>query len=70
MHEDEFLIEQADFINGTLPKRSKVIFGKTFVICKQVIRFASIAGQEFEVFTVLTSTHDPFIPRGCAGVGR
>lgn len=32
LHEDESLIEQTDFINGILPKRSKVMLRKTFVI--------------------------------------
>lgn len=37
LHEDESLIEQADFLAGTLPKRSKVMVRKTFVISKQVV---------------------------------
>jgi len=37
LHEDEYLIEQADFMQGQLPKPSKVMVRKTFVISKQVV---------------------------------
>jgi mRNA interferase MazF len=37
LNDDEILIEQSDFIDGLLPKRSKVIVRKTFVISSRVI---------------------------------
>jgi mRNA interferase MazF len=37
MNDDEIVIEQSDFSAGILPKRSKVMVRKTFVISKQVI---------------------------------
>ncbi|MEE2001493.1 type II toxin-antitoxin system PemK/MazF family toxin [Alkalimonas sp. MEB108] len=37
LHEDESLIEQADFLSGSLPKSSKAMVRKTFVISKQVV---------------------------------
>ena len=37
LHADEYLIEQADFMQGQLPKPSKVMIRKTFVISKQMV---------------------------------
>lgn len=37
LHSDESLLEQDDFSHGILPKRSKVMVRKTFVISKQVV---------------------------------
>ncbi|NEX17747.1 MAG: hypothetical protein C1943_14275 [Halochromatium sp.] len=37
LNEDEILIAQSDFLVGQLPKRSKVMVRKTFVISKQVV---------------------------------
>ena len=37
LNDDEILIDQSDFLVGELPKRSKVMVRKTFVISKQVI---------------------------------
>jgi mRNA interferase MazF len=37
VHDDEFIINTTDLIDGTLPKRSKVMIRKTFVISKNII---------------------------------
>ena len=37
IHDDETLIENKDFIAGNIPKSSKLIIRKTFVVSKNVI---------------------------------
>ena len=37
LHEDEFLIEEKDFSEGGLPKTSKIMLRKTFIVSKQVL---------------------------------
>ncbi|MBD3655343.1 type II toxin-antitoxin system PemK/MazF family toxin [Marinobacter sp.] len=37
LHADEFLLEPVDMADGVLPKRSKIMVRKTFVISKHVI---------------------------------
>ncbi len=37
LHADEYVIEQTDFMQGQLPKPSKVMIRKTFVISKQIV---------------------------------
>lgn len=37
MHEDEFLIQSNNLENGTLPKSSKLMIRKTFVVSKKVV---------------------------------
>ncbi|MEA1053420.1 type II toxin-antitoxin system PemK/MazF family toxin [Lamprobacter modestohalophilus] len=37
LNQDEIVICQSDFVAGQLPKRSKVMVRKTFVISKQVV---------------------------------
>jgi len=36
-HQDEILIEEKDFLQGGIPKTSKVMLRKTFVVSKQVV---------------------------------
>jgi mRNA interferase MazF len=50
LHDDEFLIEQSDFIQGYLPKKSKIMIRKTFLISKQVVikKYGSLSPQRFE----------------------
>jgi len=36
-HDDEFVLEPSDMASGALPKRSKIMVRKTFVISCQVI---------------------------------
>ena len=37
LHDDEFILEPSDMASGVLPKRSKIMVRKTFVISRQVI---------------------------------
>ena len=37
LHDDEFILEPSDMALGALPKRSKIMVRKTFVISRQVI---------------------------------
>jgi len=37
MHEDELLIDNADLANGNIPKISKLMIRKTFVVSKQSV---------------------------------
>lgn len=50
LHEDESLIDQADFIIGALPKSSKVMVRKTFVISKQVVvkSYGELTNKRFQ----------------------
>jgi mRNA interferase MazF len=37
MHEDEQLLDNTSFVNGSIPKSSKVMIRKTFVVSKQAV---------------------------------
>jgi mRNA interferase MazF len=37
LHDDEFILEPSELATGSLPKRSKIMVRKTFVIAKSVI---------------------------------
>lgn len=37
LHNDEFILEPSELGEGTLPKRSKIMVRKTFVISRQVV---------------------------------
>ena len=49
LNDDEFLVDQSDFSAGALPKRSKVMVRKTFVISKQVIvkKYGTLSAESF-----------------------
>ncbi len=50
LHDDESVLVQADFEEGLLPKRSKVMVRKTFVISKQVVvkKYGSLTTFRFQ----------------------
>ncbi|CEP36861.1 MULTISPECIES: type II toxin-antitoxin system PemK/MazF family toxin [Halomonadaceae] len=50
LHEDESLLEEADLGEGGLPKRSKIMVRKTFVISKQVVvkKYGSLTAVRFQ----------------------
>lgn len=37
LQDDEFIIEHTNFINGTIPKTSKLMLRKTFTVSKDVV---------------------------------
>lgn len=49
LNDDEILVDESDFIEGFLPKRSKVMVRKTFVISKQVVlkKYGTLSSQSF-----------------------
>ena len=49
LNDDEVLVDQSDFSAGVLPKRSKVMVRKTFVISKRVIvkKYGTLSGECF-----------------------
>ena len=49
LKDDEVVIDQSDFVAGSLPKRSKVMVRKTFVIAKQVItkKYGTLSNECF-----------------------
>lgn len=50
LHDDECLLEPSDLVVGELPKRSKIMVRKTFVIAKQVIvkKYGQLSAARFE----------------------
>ncbi|MCL7945100.1 type II toxin-antitoxin system PemK/MazF family toxin [Marinobacter sp. ATCH36] len=50
LHADEFLLEAADLVEGVLPKPSKIMVRKTFVISKHVIikKYGALAPARFQ----------------------
>jgi mRNA interferase MazF len=49
LNNDEILVDESDFVEGFLPKRSKVMIRKTFVISKQVVvkKYGTLSSQSF-----------------------
>jgi mRNA interferase MazF len=49
LNDDEVVIDAADFMEGNLPKRSKVVIRKTFVISKQIVvkKYGTLSNQVF-----------------------
>ena len=52
LHADEVLLEQSDFSEGSLPKVSKAMLRKTFVISKNVIvkKYGTLTAESFDKF--------------------
>jgi len=52
LHSDEVLLEQHDFSNGEIPKISKVMLRKTFVVSKQVVikRYGQLTTHSFDKY--------------------
>lgn len=50
LHDDEFILEPADMVLGALPKRSKIMVRKTFVISRQVVtkKYGQISPARFQ----------------------
>ena len=50
LHEDEFILESSDMASGVLPKRSKIMVRKTFVISRQVIvkKYGQLSDARFQ----------------------
>lgn len=49
LHIDEMLLDQSDFSSGNLPKKSKAILRKTFVISKKVVikKYGDLSHESF-----------------------
>jgi len=54
-HSDEVLIETKDFMQGSIPKISKVMIRKTFVVSKQVVikRYGVLTSESFNHYKQL-----------------
>ena len=52
LKEDEFLIDNSNFENGELPKKSKLMVRKTFVVSKDVVikKYGTIANNFCKYF--------------------
>ena len=55
MHEDEFLITHEDFSEGDIPKTSKLILRKTFVVSKEIVtkKYGKLKKESFAKFSSL-----------------
>lgn len=52
MYEDEVLIQSSDFVNGTIPKISKLMIRKTFVVSKQSVlkKYGTLNEKSYETY--------------------
>jgi mRNA interferase MazF len=52
LHDDEVIIDDFDFENGNIPKKSKVMIRKTFVVSKSVVlkKYGVLSKKSFEKF--------------------
>lgn len=52
LFEDEMLLQTNDFITGTVPKESKIMLRKTFIVSKSVIekKYGSLTSKSFEKY--------------------
>lgn len=50
LHDDEFILEPSEMGSGSLPKRSKIMVRKTFVISRTVIvkKYGQLSDARFE----------------------
>jgi len=55
LHDDEVLIEHSDFISGSIPKRSKLMLRKPFVVSKHTVikAYGSLSPATFKHFQQL-----------------
>lgn len=52
MQDDEIIMGDADFIDGTIPKTSKLMLRKTFVVSKDVVlkRYGTLSKESFKKY--------------------
>ncbi len=52
LHDDEILIDNVDFFDGEIPKTSKLMIRKTFVVSKKVLvkKYGSLKKESFEKY--------------------
>jgi len=52
MHDDELILDHSDFESGNIPKRSKLMIRKTFVVSKNVVvkQYGKLKEQNFQKF--------------------
>ena len=52
MFDDEIIIDNSDFLNGNIPKISKLMVRKTFIVSKQVIlkKYGSLSKNSYEKY--------------------
>ena len=52
LYEDELLLNNTDFIDGSIPKTSKLMIRKTFVVSKQSIikRYGTLTKEFYEIY--------------------
>jgi len=50
LFEDEIIVDNSDFQNGAIPKKSKIIIRKTFVVSKKSIqkKYATLKNESFD----------------------
>ena len=55
LHDDEFLLEETDFSEGGIPKTSKIMLRKTFIVSKQVLIkcYGTLTEASFKRYRVL-----------------
>lgn len=52
LYDDEIILDNSDFENGMIPKKSKLIIRKTFVVSKTIVlkRYGHLNNKSFEKF--------------------
>lgn len=52
MHNDEYILDNNEFENGSIPKQSKLMIRKTFVVSKSVVvkKYGKIKIQSFQKY--------------------
>jgi mRNA interferase MazF len=52
MFDDEMIVEESDFANGNIPKTSKLMVRKTFVVSKQVVlkKYGSLTDSSYKKY--------------------
>jgi len=52
MYEDELLIQNSDFFEGNIPKTSKLMIRKTFVVSKESVlkKYGTLNEESYEIY--------------------
>lgn len=52
LHHDEFIVDNDNFSNGNIPKTSKLIVRKTFVVSKETVlkKYGTLTKESFEKY--------------------
>lgn len=52
IHDDEFILDSTSFKDGSLPKKSKLMIRKTFVVSKQVVvkKYGKLTNQDYQKY--------------------